>query len=312
MPQPELPLAEAEGAYAERKSTLFNAVRLVRGRCELSRLLERLFDAQQAGQSSVVMSFRQLAQRPDWLCCSETTAKRIIETAVNEGLIDAEVTREGNRPIGMELRLNWSGIKATCLGIESDHVPVHSGPARSVAVHSGPARSVAVHSGPAQEAADGDLPARETTPDHAKERRSTDSSASATTTYDGFKRYVASDWAAVYHDFAEPALSGVCPWDPYKPDGAIDPRVWSDMVRLAALVRAKGWTADRFIQASREIKKPDRSTRVNVFKGIVAKKCGFAGGLSDPQFLLIYDAIEPPPEFLRVPERSRRRAAPES
>lgn len=111
-------------------------------------------------------------------------------------------------------------------------------------------------------------------------------------------------WLELYNGYAVPAIRAVAPSDARQL--GLDSRIWVDLMRLAAFTRARGWSAERFLEAADAVGRPSRSSRINLLKGIVARKCGFTEGLKDPEFFGEYDGIDVPVKFQRVPRPKRR------
>jgi len=112
--QGSLPLAEAEGAYAERKQALGLALVRVQADLHLTQLMLWIFNATAGGLETFVRTYEDLAARPWGLCCSPSTAKRRVADAKHFGWISVTQTRRADGGDGpLEIEIDWQGIVAS-------------------------------------------------------------------------------------------------------------------------------------------------------------------------------------------------------
>jgi hypothetical protein len=110
--QTQLPFAEAEGTYAERKALLWVALREYRARGHLFRFCEWLFDATAGGLGEpVVVSYSELVMKPWLMNCSKSTLRRTVAKAISVGLVTVEETVDSTgRLTGNRYALNQQTI----------------------------------------------------------------------------------------------------------------------------------------------------------------------------------------------------------
>ena len=112
--QGSLPLAEAEGAFAERKQALGLALVRVQADLHLTQLMLWIFNATAGGRQTFIRTYEDLAARPWGLCCSPSTAKRRVADAKHFGWISVTQTRRADGGDGpLEIEIDWQGIVAS-------------------------------------------------------------------------------------------------------------------------------------------------------------------------------------------------------
>jgi hypothetical protein len=106
-----LPLAEAEGAVAERRAKLLAALVAINCDLHMATLCRLIFDSTAGGVSEVQLTCDELARRPDGLCCAQSTCRAAIARVKLTGIIAVRptATRDGFRGANL-YRFNWSRI----------------------------------------------------------------------------------------------------------------------------------------------------------------------------------------------------------
>ena len=123
--QNELPFADADAARAGKVE------RCVAGTCpnlgtkcdlHLSRFVRMVFDFTHGGtEGEFVKSYKALAERPSWLCCSVGKARSTVEVAKSFGFVSIEEQRswDGSQKPNAYV-INWDGIYAILKGRITD------------------------------------------------------------------------------------------------------------------------------------------------------------------------------------------------
>lgn len=88
-----LPFGEAEGTFAERERLLLLALRVVGADLHLVTLMRNVFHATAGGISGgYKKSYEELAETPYGLCCSVSTARRVVAQAVKQKWLEVTPT----------------------------------------------------------------------------------------------------------------------------------------------------------------------------------------------------------------------------
>ena len=121
--QASLPFAEGEAEYAGKWNDVSLALARVGTKCDLhlSRFVRMVFDMTHGGtDGALVKSYKAIAERPAWLCCSERKARSTIELAKELGFV--RVTRRrawsGSQQEN-SYTLDWDGIRAIVGGMRA-------------------------------------------------------------------------------------------------------------------------------------------------------------------------------------------------
>lgn len=116
--QREIPFEDADAAAAERRTTLGIVLQRMGCDCQLSVLLQWVFNTEERTGKPLVKSYRELAQRPWGLCCSPSKARTTVGTARRKGVLSVEEQRykssDGQK--ANAYALDWAGISAFLIG----------------------------------------------------------------------------------------------------------------------------------------------------------------------------------------------------
>lgn len=118
--QAALPFAEADAALAGAWNDVSLALHRIGSKCDLhlSRFVRMVFDFTHGGiEGALTKSYRQLAERPAWLCCSERKARATVELAERLGLVSVERRRawSGSQQEN-SYSINWPGVRGIVNG----------------------------------------------------------------------------------------------------------------------------------------------------------------------------------------------------
>jgi hypothetical protein len=112
--QLDLPLADAQAAYAERRNDVLRACKLRDADLHLRDLMLMVFHFTEGGtRGEVVKTYAQLAERSQWgLWCETSKARRTVAEAISKGILSVrEQRRYDGSQAGNAYTIDWAGIR---------------------------------------------------------------------------------------------------------------------------------------------------------------------------------------------------------